>query len=109
LVNADSVEPVSGLMQTVAGEFAQFFNRRKGRSGGFWEDRFHSTMIDEGQHLWNCTKYVDLNMVRAGAVKHPSEWRWDGYSELMGLRQRYRLLDMEKLLQRLPRALPKVN
>ena len=36
--------------------------------------------------------YIDLNMVRAGVVAHPYEWEWCGYSELLGSRQRYRLL-----------------
>ncbi len=50
-------------------------------------------------NLWRCMRYADLNMVRAGAVKHPSEWRWCGYDELMGRRKRYRLLDMPRLLE----------
>jgi len=54
---------------------------RKQQSGAFWEGR-----------------YVELNMVRCGAVKHPRQWRWSGYEELMGRRNRNRLLDLEKLL-----------
>ncbi len=37
-------------------------------------------------------------MVRAGTVKHPSEWRWCSYDELTGQRQRYRIVDEERLL-----------
>ena len=37
-------------------------------------------------------------MVRCGAVKHPAEWAWSGYGELMGWRRRNRLLDVERLL-----------
>jgi hypothetical protein len=46
-----------------------------------------------------CLRYVDLNMVRAGKVAHPKEWRWCGYDELTGRRDRYRLLDVERLAQ----------
>jgi putative transposase len=42
----------------------------------------------------NC---IDLNMVRAGVVCHPRDWPWCGYQEIMGLRQRYRILDLEEL------------
>jgi putative transposase len=45
-----------------------------------------------GQHLLNCLCSVDLNMVRAGVVSHPQEWRWCEYDELAGSRQRYRLV-----------------
>ena len=30
-------------------------------------------MIDGGAYLWNCMKYIDLNMVRVGVVGHPAE------------------------------------
>jgi len=26
--------------------------------------------------------YIDLNMVHAGVVKHPSEWEFNGYNEI---------------------------
>lgn len=86
------------MMQALEGDFAGSFNRRKHRRGAFWEDRYHGTMVEDGEHLWNCIKYVDLNMVRAGVVSHPSEWQWCGYHELVGERTRYRLLDLELLL-----------
>jgi putative transposase len=41
--------------------------------------------------------YIDMNMVRAGVVKHPKEWPCCGYNEIMGERQRYRMIDKKKL------------
>ncbi len=38
-------------------------------------------------------------MVRAGAVSHPNEWAWFGYHEIVGKRQRYRLLDIKRLVE----------
>ena len=70
-----------------------------GRSGAFWSGRYHATMIEGGSHLWNCMKYVDLNMVRAGVVPHPREWVWCGYHELVGSRKRYRMVATEKILE----------
>jgi putative transposase len=40
-------------------------------------------------------------MVRCGAVGHPREWEWVGYHEIMGLRRRYRLIDLDRLCWRL--------
>jgi putative transposase len=85
-------------MQLVQSRSAQQYNRRKQRKGAYWEDRYSCTMIDSGRYLWNCLHYVDLNMVRAGVVKHPEEWAWCGYREFMGLRERYRILDVGTLL-----------
>jgi putative transposase len=90
---------ISRMMQRLEGGFASAFNRRKHRSGAYWEDRYHCTMVEDGGHLRNCLIYVDLNMVRAGVVLHPREWEWCGYHELVGHRTRYRLLDVELLLE----------
>jgi hypothetical protein len=61
-------------------------------------------MIEDGHHLQQCLRYIDLNMVRAGRVRHPREWKWSGYHELMGQRQRYRLLAIDELLRKIGAA-----
>ncbi len=48
-------------MQKLEGEFAEYFNFRKHRSGAFWGGRYNCAMIDSGRYLWNCMKYIDLN------------------------------------------------
>lgn len=84
-------------MQLIAGRTAQEYTRRKKRKGAFWQDRYHATAIESGEHLWRCLVYVDLNMVRAGVVNHPSEWKWSGYHEIQHPKDRYRLIDHNAL------------
>jgi putative transposase len=90
---------ISVFMRQLEGEFASVYNRRKHRRGAFWSERYHATLIEDGPHFWNCMRYIDLNMVRAGVVGHPVDWPWCGYQEITGLRQRYRILDLEELLR----------
>jgi putative transposase len=101
LVVADngSSEAIPKTMQYVAGRTGQEYNQRKKRKGAFWQDRYHATAIESGEHLWQCLVYVDLNMVRAGVVKHPSQWKWGGYSEIQNPKGRYRLIDHYRLYQ----------
>lgn len=80
-------------MQLVAGRTAQEYNQRKQRKGAFWEDRYHATAIERDDHLVRCMVYIDLNMVRAGVVRHPSEWQVSGYRELQHPPQRYAIID----------------
>ena len=84
---------ISRMMDSLEGDFASYYNRRKKRSGAFWGGRYHATAVDKSEHLWNVLVYIDLNMVRAGVVKHPSDWSWSGFEELVGTRQRYGLID----------------
>jgi putative transposase len=84
-------------MQLAAGRVAQEYNRRKRRQGAFWEDRYHATAVESGEHLVRCLVYIDLNMVRAGVVKHPGEWGQSGYQEIQAPPERYSIIDPEAL------------
>ncbi len=95
LVTAPGKGGISKFMDALAGDFAQYYNLRKGRSGAFWGGRFHATAIEGGEHLWHCITYIDMNMVRAGVVNHPRDWKWCSYGELVGERKRYRLIDRD--------------
>jgi len=88
-------------IQLIAGRVAQQYNQRKKRKGAFWEDRYHATAVDSGEHLFRCLVYVDMNMVRAGVVKHPSLWSTSGYQEVHKPRDRYGIIDHECLSQAL--------
>jgi len=59
---------IASSMQLIAGRTGQDYNRRKARRGAFWEDRYHATAVESGEHLARCLVYIDLNMVRAGVV-----------------------------------------
>jgi putative transposase len=101
LLAAEELGDLSGFMAKVSGGMARHYNRRKERVGAFWEGRYRTTLIQDGAHLSRCLFYIEMNMVRAGMVAHPREWRWSSYRELAGDRQRYRLLDVDLLLRKL--------
>lgn len=86
-------------LQLVASRTGQEYNQRKNRNGAFWEDRYHATAIESGEHFVRCMVYIDLNMVRAGVVDHPSEWPDCGYHEIQNPRQRYIIIDRQKLTE----------
>jgi putative transposase len=91
---------ISRSLQLAAGRVAQEYNERKSRSGAFWEDRYHATAVETGGHLVACLTYIDLNMVRAGVVGHPSEWPYGAFYELVKPRSRFRnqLVDWTALM-----------
>lgn len=72
--NGKSRDTIPNSIQLMAGRTGQDFNLRKKRKGAFWEDRYHATAIDKNEYLAKCMLYIDMNMVRAGVVDHPSEW-----------------------------------
>ncbi len=86
------------FMQLIQGRTAQEFNKRKGRKGAYWEDRYHATAIGTDEHLQHCMVYIHMNMVRAGMVDHPIKWEASGYYEIEYPKQRYSIIDYKALL-----------
>ena len=92
-------EVIPKSMQLTAGRTAQEYNDRKMRKGAFWDDRYHATAVETDDHLIQCIVYMDMNMVRAGVVGHPSEWESCGYQEIQAPCQRYGLIDHKSLME----------
>lgn len=99
LVVDSKPDVVAKSIQLIAGRTAQEFNQRKKRNGAFWEDRYHATAVEGNEHLLRCLVYIDLNMVRAGVVKHPAEWEMNGYREIQNPPDRYAIIDWRSLME----------
>ena len=89
---------IPNSVQLVAGRSGQAYNQRKQRNGAYWEDRFHATAVETGEHFRQCLLYLDLNMVRAGVVTHPEQWPDCGYVEIQYPKARRRIIDEEQLM-----------
>ena len=100
LLDEEGQEVIPKSMQLVAGRTAQVYNQRKRRKGAFWEDRYHATAIEAESHLLRCLVYIDLNMVRAGIVNHPSEWPFSGYHEIQSSQRAGGIIAYKKLAEK---------
>ena len=92
---------LSEFMKRVKQRFTRWYNKRTGRVGIFWEDRYRSTIVqessgkraalsrqasavhDEEKALCMMATYIDLNPVRAGITDDPGNHLWSGYAEAM--------------------------
>jgi len=72
----EKLSNLSEFVRDIKVNFTRFYNRRHGRKGYFWGDRFKSVIVEKGETLINCLAYIDLNPVRAGIVEKPEEYRW---------------------------------
>jgi putative transposase len=71
---------LSAFVREIKVNFTRFYNKRHGRRGYFWGDRFKSLIVEAGETLINCLAYIDLNPVRAGIVEKPEQYRWSSLS-----------------------------
>lgn len=76
---------LSLFVKEVKERFSRWFNKRHGRRGTLWMDRFKSVLVEgRGEALRTMAAYIDLNPLRAGLVKDPKDYRWCGYAEALG-------------------------
>ena len=97
VVNDGERDVIPKSIQLIAGRTGQEYNQRKNRKGAFWEDPYHATAVEEGDHFFRCLVSIDLNMVRAGVVDHPSRWPYCGYNEIQEPRRKNVLIKYDKL------------
>jgi putative transposase len=79
LATPEHTDSISLVMKHLDQRYAQYANRRYARSGGFWEGRFRSSMVDSASYALICQRYIELNPVRARMVAHPADYPWSSY------------------------------
>ena len=79
LITPQTENGISKLMQSMGRYYVQYVNDKYQRTGTLWEGRYKATLLDSESYLLTCYRYIELNPVRAGMVKHPADCRWSSY------------------------------
>ena len=72
----ERMNDISEFMKTFKEVFNIRFKRERGYTGSIWSGRFKSTLVEGGRYLETCRRYVYMNPVRAGLVKHAADYPW---------------------------------
>jgi Transposase and inactivated derivatives len=73
------------LLKRLAARYTCYINRLEGRSGTLWEGRYKSSPVETATYLLECSRYIELNPVRASMVLSPKDYRWSSYGCKTGL------------------------
>jgi len=79
LMTPHSENAISKVMQSIGRYYVQHFNYQYKRTGTLWEGRYKATLLDSEQYLLVCSRYIELNPVRAKMVSHVAEYPWSSY------------------------------
>ena len=74
------------MMQWIGRYYVPYFNQKYQRTGTLWEGRYKATVIDSEQYFMICSRYIELNPVRAGLVDNPADYRWSSYAHHVGIK-----------------------
>ena len=86
LISPVEVGALSRLMHTFARNYARRFNDRHGRTGTLWEGRYKACMVDSSRYFLACSRYIELNPVRAWMVARPGDYAWSSWRAHAGKR-----------------------
>jgi len=100
LMTPNSGDGIGKVMQSLGRYYVQYFNYQYKRTGTLWEGRYKSTLLDSEEYLLTCSRYIELNPVRADMVAHPGEYRWSSYGH-NALGQRNGLITPHEIYLRL--------
>lgn len=92
-------EPIGAVVKRLGVRYAGWFNRKYGRVGHLFQDRFKSLPVEDDAYFVTLLRYVWNNPVDAGLVDLPEEYLWSS-RRLLGLESL--LVDGEQLRRLLP-------
>jgi putative transposase len=100
LLTPETKESIGRVFQDIGRHYVGYFNRRYGRSGTLWEGRHKGSLISNTNYFLLCSRYIELNPVRAGMVRSPDLYPWSSY-KTNALGERSNLLTPHDLYSRL--------
>lgn len=59
--------------------YVRSFNGRHGRTGTLWERRYKACLVDSENYFLACSRYIELNPVRAWMVAQPGDYPCSSY------------------------------
>src|SRR2546423_1443883 len=80
LMTPRTANACSQVMKFTGQYYVNRINRRLERSGTLWEGRFYSCIVPSERYALTCYRYIELNPVDAGMVRHPGQYRWSSYT-----------------------------
>jgi len=79
LVTPSTRQGISRMMQSLGRRYVRYINDVYNRSDTLREGRFKSALVDSDRYLFVCSRYIELNPVRARMTDLPQDHRWSSY------------------------------
>ena len=86
LVSPSDASGLGRMMQWIGRHYVPYFNHKYQRMGTLWQGRYKATVIDSEQYFMMCSRYIELNPVRAGIASDPADYPWSSYRHHVGIK-----------------------
>lgn len=79
LVEPSTEDGLGNMVQSLGRRYVQYINQTYKRTGTHWEGRFKSSLVSKDEYLLACSRYIELNPVRAKIVEDPRNYPWSSF------------------------------
>ncbi|MEA3348840.1 MAG: transposase [Pseudomonadota bacterium] len=76
--------PLSKIIQNISLRYTRWINDKCRKTGHLFQGRYKALLVDQDSYLLELVRYIHLNPIRAGLVKHPKNYKWSGHNCYLG-------------------------
>ena len=83
LIYVNDINELGKFMHSINLQYSNIYNRKEGRCGVLFRNRYKVEPIYEIKYLINCIKYIHDNPVKANIVLKCEDYKYSSYSDYM--------------------------
>ena len=90
-------------LKRIAGSYVFYYNRKYGRDGHLFKERFKSEPVNDMTYFTTLLRYIHQNPVKAGIVENVKDYEYSSWGEYTGdVDTVFRICNTETVLNRIP-------
>ena len=74
-------EPLETVMRKICGSYVLWYNKKYGRAGHLFQDRFKSEPVENDTYFLTVLRYIFQNPVKAGTVNEIQDYMLSNYTD----------------------------
>ncbi|WP_313346362.1 transposase [Sedimentibacter sp.] len=83
LLLKEGKEPLETIMRRICGSFVLWYNKKYGRIGYLFQDRFKSEPVEDDTYFLTVLRYIFQNPIKAGIAKNIKDYNWTNYDDYL--------------------------
>lgn len=96
-------ESVGETIKRIASSYVYYYNRKYGRDGHLFKERFKSEPVNDMAYFTVLLRYIHQNPVKAGIVEHVKDYEYSSWGEFDGtVEPVFQICDTRTVLNRIP-------
>ena len=96
-------ERVGETIKRIASSYVYYYNRKYGRDGHLFKERFKSEPVNDMEYFTVLLRYIHQNPVKAGIVENVKDYEFSSWGEFDGrVEPVFQICDTNTVLKRIP-------